>query len=122
MGKKLYVGNLSFSTTDEALARTFATFGQVESANVITDRYSGRSKGFGFVEMSSSESADQAIQKLNGSNLDGRTIAVNEARPMTPRDNNSRGGGFGANKSNRNGGFGRSDRGENNNDSSSNNN
>lgn len=111
MGKKLYVGNLSFSTTDESLARVFAAFGQVESANVITDRYSGRSKGFGFVEMASSDSADQAIQKLNGTSLDGRTIAVNEARPMTPRDNSRGNFNNGGNKSGRNGGFGgRSDR------------
>ncbi len=94
MGKKLYVGNLPFSATDDTLAQAFAAFGQVDSARVIMDRHSGRSKGFGFVEMSSDDQAEQAIQRLNGSNLEGRAITVNEARPMAPRDD-SRGGGYG---------------------------
>lgn len=92
MGKKLYVGNLPFSATDEILAETFSACGDVESAKIIVDRDSGRSKGFGFVEMASDDGAQQAINKLNGQSLDGRTMTVNEARPMAPR---SGGGGFG---------------------------
>ena len=92
MGKKLYVGNLPFSATDEILAQTFSAYGEVESAKIIVDRDSGRSKGFGFVEMSSDDAAQEAINKLNGQSLDGRTMTVNEARPMAPR---SGGGGFG---------------------------
>lgn len=94
MGKKLYVGNLPFSATDDTLAQAFAAYGQVDSARVIMDRHSGRSKGFGFVEMSSDTEAEQAIQKLNGASLEGRSITVNEARPMAPRED-SRGGGYG---------------------------
>lgn len=85
MGKKLYVGNLPFSATDQLLAETFSQCGTVESAKVITDRETGRSKGFGFVEMASDEQAAQAIQKLNGADCDGRAINVSEARPMAPR-------------------------------------
>src|SRR3989338_7514248 len=95
MGKKLYVGNLPFSATDEILAQTFSAYGEVESAKIITDRDSGRSKGFGFVEMSSEDAAQEAISKLNGSSLDGRTITVNEARPMAPRSGGGGGGGYG---------------------------
>ena len=91
MGKKLYVGNLPFSATDELLAQTFSAFGDVESAKIITDRDSGRSKGFGFVEMTSDAAAEEAINKLNGQMLEGRAMTVNEARPMAPRT----GGGFG---------------------------
>jgi RNA recognition motif-containing protein len=93
MGKKLYVGNLPFSMTDEALMEAFAQCGTVESARIITDRDSGRSKGFGFVEMASDQEAQDAIEKLNGADLQGRTLTVNEARPMAPREN--RGGGHG---------------------------
>lgn len=93
MGKKLYVGNLPFSATDEVLAQTFSAYGEVESAKIITDRDSGRSKGFGFVEMASEDAAQEAISKLNSSSLDGRTITVNEARPMAPRTGG--GGGYG---------------------------
>lgn len=96
MGKKLYVGNLPFSANDSALAEIFAQAGTVDSAKVIMDRESGRSKGFGFVEMSSDNEATDAISKFNGAQYEGRAITVNEARPMVPRDNNSRGfsGGF----------------------------
>src|SRR5579862_9925847 len=94
MGKKLYVGNLPYSATDQILSDTFAQCGTVESAKIITDRESGRSKGFGFVEMATDEEAQTAIQKLAGADYDGRPMTVNEARPMVPRDNN-RGGGFG---------------------------
>lgn len=93
MGKKLYVGNLPFSITEEMVSNTFAQCGKVESAKIITDRDSGRSKGFAFVEMSTDEEAQNAISKLNGAEIEGRALTVNEARPMVPREN--RGGGFG---------------------------
>lgn len=104
MGKKLYVGNLPFSTTDQILAETFAECGTVESAKIVIDRDSGRSKGFGFVEMSSDEEAAEAISKFNGASFDGRTVTVNEARPMAPREN--RGGGYGGGGGRGNGGGG----------------
>jgi RNA recognition motif-containing protein len=91
MGNKLYVGNLPFSATDDSLREMFAQAGQVESARIITDRDTGRSKGFGFVEMSTEQEASEAINKFNGKELDGRSLTVNEARPMAPRE----GGGGG---------------------------
>lgn len=90
MSKKLFVGNLPYSATDQSLVDAFSQCGTVESAKVIMDRDSGRSKGFAFVEMSSSEEAAQSISKLNGSQLDGRAISVSEAKPQAPRNNNSR--------------------------------
>jgi len=102
MGKKLYVGNLSFQTTDSTLMDAFSQFGTVESARVVTDRDSGRSKGFGFVEMSSDQEAEKAIQEMDGADFDGRNIKVNEARPMAPRDN--RGGGGRGGRGGRDGG------------------
>lgn len=93
MGKKIYVGNLPYSTDDAELENHFSSHGQVESARIITDRETGRSKGFGFVEMSSDEEADQAISKLNGSQLSGRQITVSEARPQQPRSGGGGGGG-----------------------------
>ncbi len=95
MGKKLYVGNLPFSATEENLNETFAACGTVDSVKIITDRETGRSKGFAFVEMSSDSEAQSAISKYNGADFGGRAMTVNEAKPMAPRDNNSRGGGFG---------------------------
>jgi cold-inducible RNA-binding protein len=96
MGKKLYVGNLPFNTTDEALQEIFSQAGNVQSAKVITDRDTGRSKGFGFVEMSSDQEASDAIQKFNGAEYGGRNMTVAEARPMAPReDRGHRGGGGG---------------------------
>jgi RNA recognition motif-containing protein len=95
MGKKLYVGNLPYSATDQVLADTFAQCGTVESAKIIMDRDSGRSKGFGFVEMSSDEEAQTAISKFNGAEYEGRTITVNEAKPMAPREGGGGRGGFG---------------------------
>ena len=95
MGKKLYVGNLPFSADDASLQEIFAQAGTVESAKVITDRDSGRSKGFGFVEMATEEEATAAISKFNGSDVEGRTITVSEARPMAPRENRGFGGGGG---------------------------
>ena len=97
MGRKLYVGNLPDSATEQTLQDTFSQCGTVDSANVITDRDTGQSRGFGFVEMSSDSEAQKAIQELNGSSLDGREIIVNEAKPKkAPRDN--RGGGRGGNR------------------------
>src|SRR5213079_2290550 len=90
MSKKLYVGNLSFQTTDQELADAFGQFGTVTSAQVVTDRDTGRSRGFGFVEMS--DGAEAAIQAMNGAQLSGRTLTVNEAKP---REDRPRGGGYG---------------------------
>ncbi|MBX7230918.1 MAG: RNA-binding protein [Bdellovibrionales bacterium] len=94
MGKKIYVGNLPYSTDDAELESHFSQHGQVESARIITDRETGRSKGFGFVEMASDDDATQAIEKLNGSQLGGRQITVSEARPQQPRSGGGGGGGF----------------------------
>jgi len=85
MAKKLYVGSLSYSTTEDGLKTFFADAGTVESAMIILDRMSGRSKGFGFVEMSSDEEAKKAVEMCNGKELDGRKIIVDEARPMKER-------------------------------------
>ncbi len=90
----IYVGNLAFKTTDESLGATFRAHGQVDSARVVMDRDSGRSKGFGFVEMPNREEALAAISALNGSNLDDRSINVNEARPK-PEGGGELRGGFG---------------------------
>ncbi|HEX8923578.1 MAG TPA: RNA-binding protein [Patescibacteria group bacterium] len=103
MAKKLYVGGLSYQTTEDSLGAAFAQAGTVVSAVVIKDKFSGQSKGFGFVEMSSDEEANAAIEMWDGKELDGRTVKVNEARPMEERpprrDNYSRGprngGGYG---------------------------
>jgi cold-inducible RNA-binding protein len=93
LAKKLYVGGLSFDTSDNSLESLFAQAGTVDSARVIIDRDSGRSKGFGFVEMSNDSEASRAITQFNGTNFEGRTITVNEARPQV--DRNQRGGGGG---------------------------
>lgn len=85
MAKKLYVGGLPYSTTDNELKESFSQAGTVVSATVITDRMSGRSKGFGFVEMSSDEEAQKAIEMWNGKDFGGRTLTVNEARPLEER-------------------------------------
>ena len=96
MGKKLYVGNLPFSATDDSLRSIFEQVGQVDSAKVITDRDTGRSKGFGFVEMATDEECAEAIKKFNGTDYEGRALTVNEARPMVPREGGGGGGrGFG---------------------------
>ncbi len=87
MAKKLFVGGLAFETTEATLKDKFSEAGTVESANVIIDKFSGRSKGFGFVEMSSEEEAQKAIEMFNGKDLDGKNVTVNEARPMEPRPN-----------------------------------
>lgn len=85
MAKKLFVGSLAYSVTDEQLQDFFAQAGTVDTAKVVMDRFSGRSRGFGFVEMSNDEEAQKAVDTLNGQELEGRAIVVNEARPMTDR-------------------------------------
>ena len=95
MAKKLYVGNLSYGTTDSDLQGMFEEFGTVQSAQVIMDRDTGRSKGFGFVEMSSDQEAQAAINALNGQDVDGRSLTVNEAKPREDRGGRSGGGGRG---------------------------
>src|SRR5215471_18320217 len=114
MGKKLYVGNLSYDVDSSALEQLFAAHGTVESAQIITDRDTGRSKGFGFVEMSSDEEAQAAIAALNGQEHGGRALTVNEAKPREerPRGGGGGGGGYrgggGGGRSGGKGGFGRS--------------
>ena len=93
MGKKLYVGNLPYSTDDATLQAIFSQVGTVASAKVIMDRESGRSKGFGFVEMSTDQEAVEAVTRFNGAEYEGRNMTVAEARPMAPREGG--GGGFG---------------------------
>jgi cold-inducible RNA-binding protein len=93
MGKKLFVGNLAFSTTGSDLESLFAAAGTVESATVVNDRESGRSRGFGFVEMSNSSEASKAIQELNGRDVGGRQINVSEAKEREPRSGGGGGGG-----------------------------
>jgi RNA recognition motif-containing protein len=96
MAKKLYVGGLPYATTDTELKEAFSQAGAVESAVIIMDKMSGRSKGFGFVEMSSDEEAQKAIEMMNGKDFGGRTLTVNEARPMEDRPRRDfRGGGGG---------------------------
>jgi cold-inducible RNA-binding protein len=95
MAKKLYVGNLSYSTTEAALSELFGAVGEVNSVNLITDRNTGRSKGFAFVEMTEDSAAQEAITQLSGKELDGREINVAEARPQKPRDNRYGSGGGG---------------------------
>jgi RNA recognition motif-containing protein len=100
MGKKLYVGNLSYSVDSSMLQELFSQHGSVQSAEVIADRDTGRSKGFGFVEMGADEEAQNAIQALNGQQFEGRALTVNEAKPKEPRSGGFGGGGGGR------GGFG----------------
>ncbi len=99
MAKKIYVGNLSFNTTDDDLSKLFQPFGAVSSASVITDKFTSRSRGFGFVEMDNNEEADKAIAELNGKSVDGRALKVSEAQPREDKPRGG-GGGFGG------GGFG----------------
>lgn len=105
MGNKLYVGNLSFRVTSDDLHEHFATAGEVQSANVVTDRETGRSRGFGFVEMADDDAATNAIAQFNGSEYDGRNMVVNEARPREDRGGGGYRGGRGV------GGYDRGDRG-----------
>ena len=95
MAKRLFVGSLPYSTTTNQLEEIFSAVGKVESVNVITDKFSGQSKGFGFVEMATEEDAQKAIQELNGKEVDGRAMVVNEARPQEDRGPRPGGGGNG---------------------------
>ena len=106
MSTNIYVGNLSFNVDSQQLEELFGQFGDVASANVITDRETGRSRGFGFVEMSDSQAASEAIDKLNGQEHEGRTLTVNEARPREDRRGGG-GGGGGGGRGGRGGGGGR---------------
>ncbi len=106
MSMKLYVGNLSFQTTNEDLQSLFEQAGTVESVNVIEDRETGRSRGFGFVEMASNEEGQKAIEQFNGKEFNGRNLNVNEARPREDRGNRGGGGGRGGFGGNRGGGGG----------------
>jgi cold-inducible RNA-binding protein len=91
--KNIFVGNLSFNTNEDELRQLFEPFGQVDRVSIMTDRDTGRSRGFGFVEMSSNEDGEKAITALNGSSVGGRTVNVNEARPKTERSSGGGGGG-----------------------------
>ena len=116
MGTKLFVGNLSYGTTSQDLESHFRSIGETTSAQVITDRESGRSRGFGFVEMASNEDAQRAIRELDGKELQGRSINVSEARERAPREGGGGGGrgrgGFGGGGGGDRGGFGGGGRGE----------
>jgi RNA recognition motif-containing protein len=112
MAKKLYVGGLPYATTDTELKEAFAQCGTVESAVIIMDKMSGRSKGFGFVEMSSDEEAQKAVETMNGKDFGGRTLTVNEARPMEDRPRRDFRGG-GGNGGGGGGGYGGGSRGGN---------
>src|ERR671916_1836587 len=107
MSIKLYVGNLSFQTSSEDLQQLFSQAGTVESASVVEDRDTGRSRGFGFVEMATREEGEAAIQQFNGKEVGGRALNVNEARPREDRGGGGRGGGFGGNRNGGGGGGGR---------------
>lgn len=107
MAKRLFIGNLSWDTTDEGLQAFFASAGTVTSAKVITDRYTGKKRGFGFVEMSTDEEADKAMKELNGQQLDGRPIVVNEARERENNGGGTGGGGSRGGFDNNRGGGGR---------------
>ena len=104
MSTKIYVGNLPFSTTSQDLESIFGEFGTVESANLIADRETGRSRGFGFVEMSNKEEGDAAIASMNGKELDGRALTVNEAKPREDRGGSGGRGGYGGGRGNSRGG------------------
>ena len=95
MGNKLYVGNLPFSATEQELTDHFASVGSVTSVKIISDRDTGRSKGFAFVEYETDEDAQAAIERFNGQEFSGRALTVNEARPMAPRSGGGGGGGYG---------------------------
>ena len=110
MGKKLYVGNLPYSVSDSDLQQMFEAHGTVQSAQVIMDRDTGRSKGFGFVEMGSDQEAQAAIDALNGKNVDGRNLTVNEAKPREDRGGGGGRGGYGGGRSGGGYGGGRRDR------------
>ncbi len=108
MGSKMYVGGLPYAAGDDQLSELFAPHGSVASARVITDKYTGQSRGFGFVEMSTEDEAKAAIEALNGTQYEGRTLTVNEAKPQEPRSGGGgRFGGGGGDRGGRGGGGGR---------------
>jgi len=107
MGKKLYVGSIPFNATEESLRDLFKSIGEVESVKIITDADTGRSKGFGFVEMATAEDAKKAIEQLNGTKFMERDLIVNEARPQQPREGRGFGGGRGGFGQGRGSGYGR---------------
>ncbi|BCS97388.1 hypothetical protein DSLASN_30200 [Desulfoluna limicola] len=109
MPMNIYVGNIAYNMSDDELRSVFENFGDVDSARIITDRDTGRSKGFGFVEMPDEDQASAAVEALNGSDMMGRTLTVNEARPKKPR--NDYGGGGGGGRRGGGGGYGGGDRG-----------
>jgi cold-inducible RNA-binding protein len=110
--KKLYVGNLAYTTTEQEIRDLFSQAGEIASVSVITDRETGKSRGFGFVEMATTEAAQEAVRRFNGYKLDNRNLTVNEARPREdrpsrpPRDDNGYGGGYGGRGGDDRGGFG----------------
>ncbi len=104
--KNIFVGNLSFNTNEDELRQMFEAFGQVDRVSIMTDRDTGRSRGFGFVEMTSNEEGEKAIAGLNGSQIGGRTLNVNEARPKTERSGGGGGGGGGRDRGGDRGGRG----------------
>ena len=106
MAKKIYVGNLSFSVSDDELQQAFSSFGNVLSARVVMDKMSGRSKGFGFVEIEQDSAADEAVSKMDGQTIAGRAVRVSEAKPQEDRPRRSGGGGFGGGGGGRSGGGG----------------
>jgi cold-inducible RNA-binding protein len=106
--KNIFVGNLDFSATESSVRSLFEPYGSVERVNVITDRETGRSRGFAFVEMNDSTEADRAIEALNGSTLEGRQLNINEARPKAAGGGGGRGFGGGGGGNNRSGGYGNS--------------
>lgn len=106
MGMKLYVGNLTYSTDNQALEDMFSAFGEVRSAQVVMDRETGRSKGFGFVEFADDQSANAAIEGMNGKDIGGRSLTVNEARPREDRGGGGRSGGYGGGGRSGGGGYG----------------
>ncbi|MCJ7803876.1 MAG: RNA-binding protein [Desulfobacterales bacterium] len=107
MAKKLFIGGLSWDTTDDGLRQAFASYGEITEAKVITDRDTGRSRGFGFVTFAQDEDAKSAISKMDGTSLDGKTIKVNEAQEKSPRSGGRSGGGFGGGRGGGRGGGGR---------------
>ena len=100
MAKKLFVGGLSWDTNDDGLRQAFASYGEITEAKVITDRDTGRSRGFGFVTFARDEDAKTAISKMDGTTLDGKTVKVNEAQEKSPRGGGRSGGGFGSGRGN----------------------
>ncbi len=105
MSKKIYVGNLNYGTTEETLSNIFAQYGEVVSAVVIKDRFTEQSKGFGFIEMADDQAADAAITTINGSEIEGRRVRVNEAEDKPRQSRPPRSGGFNRNRGDRDGGY-----------------